>query len=622
MKKKRKFPVLRFLDMQMTFAIFLALAASLLVMQQNVIYESESRVLELLPTMTAQGKEQEAIPVSVSEAEGIECLFVWEDDDSGRMGLEEMEAILGQMRVPHRCVQADHFELSDLEGCKKVVLAVSQLGVLGEKILDLMDWVEDGGNLMFLYAPDMEGIFTLIEGKLGIVASGGKRTVVEGITFDENFLVGGEEETVYKIEDPFESSMAAALTEDCRVYAWSIGDSPTLLVWRKKLGSGTVVVDNLGFLNKAYRGIHCAAYSLMGDVFAWPVINGAAFYLDDFPSPVPEGNSTRVTEDYGMSIRDFYTQVWWNDMYNLAEKYGIRYTGMVIENYSDEVRAPFERNDDVSRYQYFGNMLLGQGGEIGLHGYNHMPLVLRNFDYMGLYDSYRQWESSEDMEAGLRELLDFSKELYPNEKIQVYVPPSNVLSEEGRRLLAEKFPNIRAIASTYLPGGLIYEQEFEEAEDGIIETPRTISGYIMDDFSRLVALSELNFHFVSSYFAHPDDVLDEDRGADLGWEEMFGRFSGYVEWLCDSAPEIRMLTGSELAAAVQRYDRVEICRSSEEEEYLLELDGFADEVWMLVRANETTLEAAGDGILTQLTDSLYLLKVDAPRVTIKKKVGK
>ena len=77
-----------------------------------------------------------------------------------------------------------------------------------------------------------------------------------------------------------------------------------------------------------------------------------------------------------MSISEFYTNVWWKDLYNLAEQYGLRYTGLVIEQYSDETEAPFAANEDTRRFRYFGNMLLGQGGEIGLHGYNHMPLCL------------------------------------------------------------------------------------------------------------------------------------------------------------------------------------------------------------------------------------------------------
>ena len=48
-------------------------------------------------------------------------------------------------------------------------------------------------------------------------------------------------------------------------------------------------------------------------------------------------------------------------------------------------------------------------------------------------------------------LFDFCHDLFPNEEFHVYVPPSNIISEEGRRLLAEDFPEIRAIASLYLP---------------------------------------------------------------------------------------------------------------------------------------------------------------------------
>ncbi|MEI2660149.1 MAG: DUF2194 domain-containing protein [Bifidobacterium adolescentis] len=34
---------------------------------------------------------------------------------------------------------------------------------------------------------------------------------------------------------------------------------------------------------------------------------------------------------------------------------------------------------------------------------------------------------------------------------------------------------------------------------------------------RLAAESELNMHFVSTHFMHPDDMLDPDRGAKEGW---------------------------------------------------------------------------------------------------------
>ena len=46
------------------------------------------------------------------------------------------------------------------------------------------------------------------------------------------------------------------------------------------------------------RGFYAASYSLLTDVGVYPVINGSAFYLDDFPSPVPEGDATYVKRDY------------------------------------------------------------------------------------------------------------------------------------------------------------------------------------------------------------------------------------------------------------------------------------------------------------------------------------
>ena len=91
------------------------------------------------------------------------------------------------------------------------------------------------------------------------------------------------------------------------------------------------------------------------------------------------------------------------------------------------------------------------------------------------------------------------------------------------------------------------------SEDGVIETPRIISGCVIDDYMEIAALSELNFHFINSHFQHPDDVLDPDRGAEQGWEAMFARLTEYVDWLYTAAPDLRNLTGSEMAAAVQRY---------------------------------------------------------------------
>lgn len=119
------------------------------------------------------------------------------------------------------------------------------------------------------------------------------------------------------------------------------GDKGVPLVWEHSSGSGRVVVDNIGIYDKVLRGVYAASYSLLCDATAYPVINGAVFYLDDFPSPVPGGDGTYIRRDYSMSIADFYSKVWWPDLMKLAQKYSIRFTGVMIENYEDDtVDAP------------------------------------------------------------------------------------------------------------------------------------------------------------------------------------------------------------------------------------------------------------------------------------------
>lgn len=353
------------------------------------------------------------------------------------------------------------------------------------------------------------------------------------------------------------------------------------------------------------------------DAGVYPVINGSVFYLDDFPSPVPGGDGTYVRRDYNTNIADFYSNIWWPDMMSLAAEHGVRYTGVMIENYEDETDGKIKKQTDTQRFQYFGNMILHQGGELGYHGYNHQPLSLSNVDY-GDVLPYKTWISMKAIQDAFGELIRFGKEMFPGTELSVYVPPSNVLSEEGRKMLAEKFPEIRTIASNYFPGEYAYVQEFETADDGIVEQPRIISGAIIDDYMQMAALSELNMHFVNSHFMHPDDLLDEDRGAALGWEKLRARLDEYMTWMNESAPSLRNLTGSELAGAVQRYGALTVDKEITDQEIRIHLGNFYDEAYLMVRINDGTPGQVTGGELTNVTGNLYLLHAQESEVVIER----
>lgn len=129
-------------------------------------------------------------------------------------------------------------------------------------------------------------------------------------------------------------------------------------------------------------------------------------------------------------------------MLQFCDDYGVRYTGMIIEDYSDEVDGLFPRQSDQERFNHFGALLLDYGGEIGLHGYNHQPLCFTGFDFQDKVD-YNTWKTKQDAVNALTEVLNFTQTLFPDNQVSVYVPPSNILSEEGRELLHTEFPQIK-----------------------------------------------------------------------------------------------------------------------------------------------------------------------------------
>lgn len=598
---------LQFGKMQWAMLLFGLMIVVLLIERHNVGYEKTERRLDIPDSASFAGEDFE---------KKAECLILWDDRQADSANAkEEMKAVLSQMKIPFQEQNWNEDRNTAFSGYENIVLTINQYGVMGESLFELFDHIRAGGNLLVVCPPEADVYFRLVSDKLGIVDVGETRYRVEGMRFISDFMIGGQGMEI-AVSDPYDSALIVTLEENSVIHLVSADEKQIPLVWESRYGEGRVVVDNLNYYEKVYRGLYAASYSLLPDICAWPVINGSAFYIDDFPSPVPAGEGEFIRRDYGMDIKTFYTNVWWPDMEELAEKHGIRYTGLVIEDYSDENEAPFEGNDDLQRFRYFGNKLLDDGGEIGFHGYNHMPLVLGDFDYKDQFDTYRQWNSEEDIRLSIGELNRFCTWLFPDEKFQVYVPPSNILSEQGRRVLLQDFPQVRAIASIYFPGEFEYTQDFMVSEDGMIETPRIISGYIIDSYMQMAAVSELNFHFVSSHFQHPDDVLDADRGADRGWENLKNRLTEYADWLYAAAPNLRNLTGSEMAGAVSRYYYLDTLVTKRENEIRISLSHFFDEAWLLVRINDGTFKSVSGGTAEKAADGLYLLKAQQKDVVL------
>ena len=186
-------------------------------------------------------------------------------------------------------------------------------------------------------------------------------------------------------------------------------------------------------------------------------------------------------------------------------------------------------------------------------------------------------------------------------------------------MLLDNFDEIKTLSGIYLPDDVLdfaLLQEFDVDENGVVDQPRIISGCDIDDFMTIGALSELNLHYVNDHFTHPDDALDPERGAELGWKELRNRFEGYLQWLYTAAPNIRNFTGSELSAAVQRFVAVAPQTTITDDGMRIVIGNFYDNAQFMVRFNEEEPGAVDGGTLTHLTGDLYILEATKDTVTI------
>ena len=605
MKEWKQF---RYWGIFLVFIGFLGLSVALFIERQGIGYQiPEQAYTYLTGAVVTADQAQSQVPVNT--------LVVTDSrDPSSMLAKEQFQQIFKDMKVGYNLIDIAKDSFPDVKSYEKVVMLVSQLDDLDQELIALRDWVESGGYVQFALTLQKSSHLSLIEQALGIKQSQAEHGLVDKLYIEPDFMIGGGRE--YIIEEPFDSALKVDLSEKAKVHV-SRKEGPGVLplIWEHAYGKGKFVIDNFGIYNKVTRGLYAASYNLMGKVASYPVINGSVFYLDDFPAPVPSGDGKYVKRDYNLNVADFYTNIWWVDMLSFVDKYGIKYTGATIENYEDDTSGNVHGQDDISRFVYFGNMLLRSGGEIGYHGYNHQPLSPKSLDYKGVY-SYNTWEESA-MVSAMKELVRFNEELFPNVEKSVYVPPSNVLSAEGRKVLVEEIPEIKTIASNYFPGDFAYDQEFEWASDGMVEQPRIISGGMLDDFMQLAAFSELNMHFVNSHFIHPDDTLDVDRGAELGWAVLKSNLEHYISWLKSAAPDLRDLTGSQLSGAIQRYSALVPKQELTATGIEWTFDHFYDEVYLFVRINEGQVGShVNGGTLTHLTGNLYLLKARQAKVTM------
>lgn len=479
------------------------------------------------------------------------------------------------------------------------------------------DYVKQGGKAYFLTTPVQGSAFTGMAAEIGfysLLPQG--PSITQGIRMLSNILLGSQGTDFAGIA--FNNLSLSGLLADHTIrHMESLAGIP--LLWETPYGQGRYIVYNGSNLkDKENRGLIAGILGLGQDYYLYPVIGIKTVCIDDFPAPVPEGYNEKITAEYRLSTPEFFRQVWWPDMLSSAQKYDIKYTGLIIESYNDNVRPPFEPDVDNGTNRnnliVYGRELLKSGGELGIHGYNHQSLVLQG---QITESSYKTWASEADMAKSISEVRRYVEAVYPGYQLKVYVPPSNILSPEGRKVVREGLPDLKVIASIAVGhgnGDASYLQDYSRSADGILEMPRLSVDYSRSDTEDWSIYNGITYLGVFSHFVHPDNIFYAEN-AHKTWREMHTGFESLLKLIKDKFGWLRSTTLSQGAEYLQDNINLEYRVIAGQNELQLISWGFRQDTYFILRTPHTIKAAQGCRV-QKIDTNAYLVNVTDPEVKI------
>mgnify|MGYP004618550753 FL=1 len=490
--------------------------------------------------------------------------------------------------------------------CQGVVIATNKLKNLAA-MTSIEQYVEQGGRAAILRNLQSELLPEEMVAQLGI-ASLGQEISVPGIRVTGDMFLGlqgfGFDSDIYTT-----SVTDVVLTSDAVPQVTSQEGHP--IIWSHNSGQGKYIVCNSRERDdKNNYGIYTAILSQLKEDYIYPVMNMKLFFIDDFPSPVPEGKFERIYQETGLSTADFYRRLWWPEMLNNGEKYNVKYTGLIIENYGDQVKGPFVPLADVNARNsliVYGRELLKAGGELGIHGYNHQSLAPAGYGQDSL--GYATWESQADMEESLRELKRYIADAYPGYEIHAYVPPSNILSPEGKAAVKNVFTDIKVYSSLWngLATAKQYFQNFQLNADGTCELPRVTSGHVSASEKMWENYIVVNYNGVFSHFVHPDEIFYEES-ENLTWTMMKQGLTDLLSELQNRFGWLEPVTATEGYEKMKDYFQMDYRVTRSEESIKINAWDFHQPLTFILRTDKKIGSVTG-GSAQRVQANAYVLTV-------------
>lgn len=539
-------------------------------------------------------------------------LIIFDSDEQGSTELKDnIIKTLSYMKKDSTAENLKDFKTLD-NSYRAVIIAFEDMDKFLYPSL-LKDYVKNGGNLLLAERPVTSDSLPFISDMLGISKISDVMDST-GIKLLSNVLIKG---TGLNISSKIFSTscLNVTLSNTSKVLALSNENIP--IIWQTNFGIGNVIVFNGTVLNeKLSRGLITGLISMLIPNYIYPVMGTKLTYIDDFPAPVPGGYDKGIYEEYGITTADFYKNVWLPAILKGAKTYDLKYIGSIIEDYNNNTTPPFKSKINDNRdFILYGNELLKSGGEMGIHGYNHQSLAPKGYINQPL--GYTPWKNINDMESSLGEAVKYSKAAFSGYALRVYVPPSNILSPEGREAVIKSIPDVKIISSLYSDDTYAdsYLQEFQ-IKDGIYELPRITSGYLNDEDTVWSEYNTITSFGIFSHFIHPDDVLDSKRSEGKNWEQLLKSYNTLLSNIHTNFSWLQPVTASEGARVLKDYVDIDPFVEYKGDLINVYCKNFKDGNDYVLRSG-SEIHGNGGCTVTKIDTGVYLIKADKSSFSLK-----
>jgi len=424
----------------------------------------------------------------------------------------------------------------------------------------LLDYAQNGGNLIFAIRPEVNHSFMSIHQQLGIIEHGFFYSS-EGFHLREGYLTAEP----FNVEGPWLNNSVIQLHvgSDCDVKA--VNDDGVAMIWIRKYGAGSILFMNNSLMTyKSTGGLMTALIADLQGPTLYPVINARAFALEAFPLPA-DVNREVLRSMYLRAGSSFLRDVWWPDMVQFYYSHRIPYTAGILTGYVSE--APYASSEVAGEELdliFYTKELARYDGELGFTGFNQKPLY---FSVPPEQMTFEPWADPSTARVRTSEVFSMLSVFLPDYDLYAYLPPERLLDEEGRRVIAETMPNLQVICGDLYDRTLWY-QDFGVDKDGIVRMPVVTSGFDNGPetgWNLLCAAAAKGIVFHSCDVS--DLLLETDPSHDWGalsrgffkFGEDYVRATGYLEGMTVTQAAFRVREMTALNPRITyRWDAVDV----------------------------------------------------------------